>query len=170
MFYFLAMDSPDSESATRFKEKLSICIMRHLDHKELVNQLVRSLNDLGYSNVEVCTGADAGINYRDFEIWILLPPILRRLPDNSIQNSTDYSNHVGSLYSNLKNYCSLPNPKMIIHSNLYQLKVFRTNDCRRLLEKQEKDKKWMVKDIPDPLLNVDSLSTSFWEGMYSQFC
>ena len=166
MFCFLALDSPDSASAAIFKENLKICFMRHKDHKDSVELLRQYLHTSGYTNVTVFSGTELPSgNYGDFEVWILLPPNI--LPDdNSRNNSREYSNHVGSLECNLRNYRSSPNPKVIIHSNLNQSEsCTRERECKRILKSQEKYKKWMVKDIP--ALNEESVGASLGEGMQS---
>ena len=166
MFCFLALDSPDSESAAIFKENLKICFMRHMDHKDSVELLCQYLHTSGYTNVTVFSGTELPSgNYYDFEVWILLPPNI--LPDDNSRNNK-YSNHVGHLEHILRNGSSLfsPNPKVIIHSNLNQSEsCTEERKCKRILKSQEKVKKWMVKDIP--ALNEESLGASLGEGMQS---
>ena len=103
MFCFLALDSPDSASARSFKRNLRICIMRHVDHQNSVKLLHQYLKRCGYTNVTVCTGTsiDTDIYYDEFEVWILLPPVLQTRSDNS-RNITEYSDHVMSLKCSIK--------------------------------------------------------------------
>ena len=165
MFCFLALDSPDSESARSFKRNLRICIMRHMGHQKFVEQLNKYLKRSGYTNVTVCTGStsiDTGIYYDEFEVWILLPPVLQTCSDNSRNNLTEYSNHVGSLKYNIANCRHSANKKVIIHSYLYKSETC-TEDYQRALEDQEEHKKLMIKYIHE--LTEDSLGASLSEGM-----
>ena len=136
MFCFLAQDSPDSEEAATFKN-LQICIMHH-DYEDFVEPFIQYLHTSGYTNVKACTGTsiDHGIYYDDFEVWILLPPVLQTPSDNSRNNLTEYSNHIGSLECNIKK-CNSANKKVIIHSYLYQSENC-TREYKRALEDKEK--------------------------------
>ena len=164
MFCFLALDSPDSESARSFKRNLKICIMRHVDHQNFVMLLHQYLKRSGYTNVTVCMGTsiDTGIYHDEFEVWILLPPVLQTPSDNSRNNLTEYSNHVGSLKYNIRSCSNSANEKVIIHSYLYQSENC-IEDYKRALEDQEKYEKWMIKYIHE--LTEDSLGASLSEGI-----
>ena len=138
--------------------------MRHMDHYDFVESFIQYLRTSGYTNVKACTGTstDHGIRYDDFEVWILLPPVLQTPSDNSRNNLTEYSNHVRSLKCNITNNHNSANKKVIIHSYLYQSENC-TKDYQRALEDQEEHEQWMIKYIHE--LTEDSLGASLSEGM-----
>ena len=116
---------------------------------DFTNKLVDELTDYfkRFADVKIIQLQDDVEDFSTYHVLVLLPP------DHSNENDEAHSEYVMSLSNNLRNVLAIGDSdlKMVVHSDLDQLKKFSssycvqyTTECLEILNKQEQEKKWMV--------------------------